>query len=110
MSAETRSQSRTQPHWSQHGRDRWHDERRNAVHDREPETGWREAVPVEYPSADDCRARYHMEGDCVILWRHDAVRGQRRPVIITVIDLSDRGPEEQAYVRCQAVYGRENRE
>lgn len=111
MSAQTApSPGKADPHWTRHSRERWHDERRNDVADRDRERGWWESIPVEYPSAESgYRARYHPDGDCVLLWTRDIVEGDHRPVVVTVINLRDRQPEEQAYVRYQAHYGRGSR-
>jgi len=87
--------------WTAHALYRWRS-RRNEVSDRDPQRGWREAVPVDYPSArQGSWARCHVEGDCILIWTRDG--GER--VITTVIDLRDRPLEERAYVRAQARFG-----
>lgn len=107
MSADTQPTQRDRSgFWSVHARERWFDPTRNDVSGRSPECGWRESVPVDYPSADgDTRGRYHADGDCVLLVKDDIVRGQSRRVVVTVINLRDRELWEQEYVRCQARHG-----
>ncbi|ELY96618.1 hypothetical protein [Natrialba taiwanensis] len=104
MSAKSSGECDTVPVvWTQHGREQWHNERRNAAADRSTERAWRESVEVDYPSArDGARGRYHPDGDCVLIVKRDAGGAD---VVVTVINLNDRGVREQAYVRYQAAYG-----
>jgi hypothetical protein len=108
MSADTAPSTPTaEPIWTDHGRGQWHNPRRNDVCDREPSRGWRESVPVEYPDAyDGAWGRYHPPGDCVLICCRDQMT--RRPVVKTVINLPDRPPWEQEYVRCQVAFGGES--
>lgn len=106
MSAERQRARQSAPHWTHHARRQWTDSARNDVPDRARDRAWREAVPVDYPSAyDGATARYHRDGDAILIVKYDVVDGQRRPVIITVINLRDRSLQEQAYVRAQALWG-----
>lgn len=55
---------------------------------------WREADPVDYPSArNGAYARYHAPTDTVLLARQGA--------LVTCIELSDRPRDEQRHVRTQ---------
>jgi len=89
--------------WSGHAKDRWQDR----GDDRGYVRAFDESVEVDYPSAHSaCRGRYHAEADAVLI-----VKRVRRleatigwdfvDVVLTVIDLTDREPDEQQYVRQQ---------
>lgn len=89
--------------WSPHAKDRWQ-HRGDA---RGYLRAFDESVEVDYPSAHSaCRGRYHPEADAVLI-----VKRVRRlevsigwdfvDVVVTVIDLNDREPDEQEYVREQ---------
>jgi hypothetical protein len=106
MSTDTVSQPESGPVWTDHGRKMWHNPRRNDVHSRDRARAWGESVRVEYPSAyDGAFGRYHRDGDVVLICKRTQTPDGRRPVIVTVIDLTDRPLWEQEYVRYQAVYG-----
>jgi len=96
------------PHWSDHALNEWTNPRRNDVPDRDPGEGWANSQRVDYPSADaQTWGRYHPDGDCVLIVTGDEIDGQRRRVVVTVLNLDDRPVWEQVYVRCQVRYGGE---
>lgn len=106
MSTDTASRTGAEPIWTDHGREMWYNPRRNDIPDRNHGLAYPQSVRVEYPSAyDGAVGRYHGDGDVVLIVKHERVRGRRRPIIVTVIDLTDRPLWEQEYVRYQAVYG-----
>jgi hypothetical protein len=86
---------------------RWNNPRRNDVHDRDLERGYHESVRVDYPDAyGGAWGRYHVDGDCVLIVCRD--QATSRPVVKTVLNLPDRLPWVQEYVRCQVAYGGES--
>jgi len=85
-------QDRSQIQWvSDHARGRFFE---RAGHSRNLLTVWREAEPVDYPSAQGrSYARYHPGYDLVLLARWGE--------LLTVIELTDRPLQEQHHVREQ---------
>lgn len=89
--------------WSAHAKDRW-DERAGDVGYLR---AWTQSVEVDYPSAhSNTRGRYHEATDSVLIVKR--VRRNGGPVgwefvdiVVSVIELTDRGEDEQQYVREQ---------
>lgn len=105
MSATT-PDATTDARWTAHGLEKWHNARRNDVHMRDPDRGWRESVHVDYPGArDGARGRYHVDGEIILIVKDHITSDGRQPVIVTCINLDDRPVWEREYVRCQVEFG-----
>lgn len=87
--------------WSLHARRQW--ARRSACPGRDLDRVWYQSVPADYPPArDGAWARYHADGDVVLLLNSDDTPAERAErVVVTVIKLTDRPRDEQQYVREQ---------
>ena len=89
--------------WSGHAKDRWNERAGDVGYLR----AWAQSEEVDYPSAHSkARGRYHEATDTVLIVKRvrrngGSVGWQFVDIVMSVIELTDREPDEQRYVRQQ---------